>query len=92
MLSFLVLRYALVVLPDGTAWIPHLVKTITEAVLNGSEPIFVDKKLIEGPNPNDRGKFLIPLLFAFQFFFVVKPIERAIKKDIAKESRKSWEK
>lgn len=111
------------VLPDGTAWIPHLVKTITEAVLNGSEPIFVDKKLIEGPNPNDRGKFLIPLLFAFQvcfqtsnalrislysdigldkvvqflfacwqFFFVVKPIERAIKKDIAKESRKSWEK
>ncbi|KAB1221175.1 Translocase of chloroplast 34 [Morella rubra] len=72
------------VLPDGTAWIPHLVKTITEAVLNGSEADFCERR-IEGPNPNDRGKFLIPLLFAFQFFFVVKPIERAIKKDIAKD-------
>ncbi|XP_075638054.1 translocase of chloroplast 34-like [Castanea sativa] len=79
------------VLPNGTAWIPHLVKTITEVVLNGSHSIVVDKKLIEGPNPNERGKFLIPLIFALQYFFVIKPIERAIKNDIAKESRPSWE-
>ncbi|KAL4607093.1 hypothetical protein ACB092_09G150200 [Castanea dentata] len=79
------------VLPNGTAWIPHLVKTITEVVLNGSQSIVVDKKLIEGPNPNERGKFLIPLIFALQYFFVIKPIERAIKNDIAKESRPSWE-
>ncbi|KAK4581445.1 hypothetical protein RGQ29_024904 [Quercus rubra] len=79
------------VLPNGTAWIPHLVKTITEVALNGSQSIVVDKKLIEGPNPNERGKFLIPLIFALQYFFVIKPIERAIKNDIAKESRPSWE-
>lgn len=54
------------VLPDGTAWIPHLVKMITEVISNGSKAIMVDKKLIEGPNPNDRGKFFIPLILAFQ--------------------------
>ncbi|KAF5473701.1 hypothetical protein F2P56_005674 [Juglans regia] len=79
------------VLPNGTAWIPDLVKTITEVVSNGSKSIFVDKKLIEGPNPNERGKLLIPLIFALQYFFVVKPIERAIGDDIEKESRPSWD-
>ena len=58
------------VLPNGTAWIPHLVKTITEVALNGSQSIVVDKKLIEGPNPNERGKFLIPLIFALQVSFL----------------------
>lgn len=57
------------VLPNGTAWIPHLVKTITEVALNGSKSIVVDKKLIEGPNPNERGKLLIPLIFVLQVSF-----------------------
>ncbi|KAG2682798.1 hypothetical protein I3760_10G001700 [Carya illinoinensis] len=78
------------VLPDGTAGIPHLVKTITDVVLNGSKSILVDKKLIEGSNPNERWKFFIPLIFAFQYFFVVKSMKRAIKNDIAKEGRASW--
>ncbi|CAN6700843.1 unnamed protein product [Malus baccata var. baccata] len=79
------------VLPNGTAWISHLVQTMTEIILNGSKSIHVDRKLIEGPNPNDKGKLLIPLLLAIQYFCVIKPIERAIKRDIAKESRPSWE-
>ncbi|XP_058078696.1 translocase of chloroplast 34, chloroplastic-like [Magnolia sinica] len=79
------------ILPNGTAWIPNLVKTITDVVSNGSKAIVVDKKLIEGPNPNDKGKFLIPLILAFQYFFVVKRIQRAIKDDIANESRPLWE-
>ncbi|XP_038876609.1 translocase of chloroplast 34 [Benincasa hispida] len=79
------------VLPNGIAWIPHLVETITTVVLNGSKSICVDKKLIEGPNPNQRGKLLIPFIFALQYLFVVKPIERAIRSDISKESRPSWE-
>lgn len=54
------------ILPNGTVWIPSLVKTITDVVSNGSKPIVVDQKLIEGPNPNARGKFLIPLILAFQ--------------------------
>ncbi|XP_041028691.1 translocase of chloroplast 34-like [Juglans microcarpa x Juglans regia] len=78
------------VLADGTSGIPHLVKTITDVVLNRSKSILVDKKLVEGSNPNERRKLLIPLIFAFQYFFVVKPIERAIKNDIAKEGRASW--
>lgn len=35
-------------------------------MLNGSKGILVDKKLIEGPNPNERGKILIPVILAFQ--------------------------
>ncbi|KAJ8639503.1 hypothetical protein MRB53_016197 [Persea americana] len=79
------------VLPSGTAWIPHLVKMITEVISNGSKAIVVDKKLIEGPNPNDRGKFFIPLILAFQYFFVVKKIQQKIKEDIAMEIPPDWE-
>ncbi|KAJ4974875.1 hypothetical protein NE237_008049 [Protea cynaroides] len=79
------------VLPNGIAWIPNLVKTITDVVSNGSKAILVDKKLIEGPNPNDRGKLWIPLILAFQYLFVIKPIQRAIKQDIAKEEKPLWE-
>ncbi|CAJ2671893.1 unnamed protein product [Trifolium pratense] len=78
------------VLPNGIAWIPHLVQTITEVALNKNESILVDKKLIEGPNPNQRGKLWIPLIFAAQFFFI-KKIESIIKNDIANEERPSWE-
>lgn len=78
------------VLPTGVAWIPNLVKTIIDVVSNGSRGIVVDKKLIEGPNPNDRWKIWIPAILAFQYF-VVKGIQRSIKDDIAKESRPSWE-
>ncbi|XAR71845.1 Small monomeric GTPase [Bertholletia excelsa] len=79
------------ILPDGTAWIPNLVKTIADVVSNGSKGILVDKKLIEGPNPNERGKLFIPFILAFQYFFVVKQIQWWIKDDIAKEVKPAWE-
>ncbi|XP_072974089.1 translocase of chloroplast 34, chloroplastic [Typha angustifolia] len=79
------------ILPDGTPWIPNLVKEITAVISNGSKPIVVDQKLIDGPNPNNRGKFFIPLILAFQYFFVVKRIQGAIKNDISKESKPLWE-
>ncbi|KAK9268310.1 hypothetical protein L1049_000058 [Liquidambar formosana] len=79
------------ILPNGTAWIPNLIETITNVISNGSKAIVVDKKLIEGPNPNNRGKILIPFILAFQYFFVVKRIQRAIKDDIAKEDKPLWE-
>lgn len=78
------------VLPNGIAWIPNLVKTISEVATNGCKSIFVDKKLIEGPNPNQRGRNYIPLIFALQYFFALKPIERAIKNDMSKETKPSW--
>lgn len=79
------------VLPNGIAWIPHLVHTITEIALNKSESIFVDKNLIEGPNPNQRGKLWIPVLFALEFLLIMKPIEGLIKNDVANEKKPSWE-
>ncbi|KAK9285190.1 hypothetical protein L1049_024377 [Liquidambar formosana] len=79
------------ILPNGTAWIPNLIETITNVISNGSKAIVVDKKLIEGLNPNNRGKILIPFILAFQYFFVVKRIQRAIKDDIAKEDKPLWE-
>ncbi|CAH9090682.1 unnamed protein product [Cuscuta epithymum] len=69
------------VLPNGIAWIPDLVKTITDIVSRGREGILVDQQLIDGPNPNERGKLFIPLIIAFQFF-VVKRIEKGIRADI----------
>lgn len=59
------------VLPIGIAWIPNLVKTITEVAMKGCKSFYVDKKLIEGPNPNEKGNNYIPLIFA--------PIQRSIK-------------
>ncbi|KAI4383032.1 hypothetical protein MLD38_008913 [Melastoma candidum] len=79
------------ILPNGTAWIPNLVKTITEVALNGSNSIMVDRKLIEGPNPNRQWKEFIPLIFAFQYFFIIKPIQGAIRSDISKEAKPAWE-
>ncbi|XP_047326998.1 translocase of chloroplast 34 [Impatiens glandulifera] len=79
------------ILPNGTAWISNLVNTITEVALNGSKPILVDKKLIEGPNPNERGKMFIPLILAFQYFFVINGIKGWIRDDEALETRSAWE-
>lgn len=78
------------ILPGGTPWIPNLVQTITDVALNGKRGILVDKKLIEGPNANDRGKLFIPLILAAQYLFVIKPIQKLIKNDIAKEPKASW--
>ncbi|XP_077236391.1 translocase of chloroplast 34, chloroplastic-like [Tasmannia lanceolata] len=79
------------ILPNGIAWIPNLVEIITDVVSNGSKAIVVDQKLIEGPNPNERGKFLIPFIIAFQYFFVVKRIQGAIRDDLSKETKPLWE-
>ncbi|GFY82024.1 translocon at the outer envelope membrane of chloroplasts 34 [Actinidia rufa] len=78
------------ILPNGTAWIPNLVKTIVEVASNGSEGTLVDKKLIEGPDPNQRGKLLIPFILAFQFFFIVKRIQQGISHDISTEVKPAW--
>lgn len=58
--------FELQILPNGTAWIPNIVKTIIDVVSSGSKGILVDKKLIEGPNPNQRGKLFIPLILALE--------------------------
>lgn len=79
------------VLPNGTVWISKLMQIITEVVVNGGKSITVDQKLIDGPNPNNRGKFYIPLIVAFQYFFVVKRIQTAIRSDVASESSPLWE-
>ncbi|CAI9762326.1 unnamed protein product [Fraxinus pennsylvanica] len=79
------------ILTTGLPWIPNLVNTITDIALNGRKSIVVDKKLIEGPNANDRGKLFIPLILLFEYLFVIKPIQKWIKDDIARETRPSWE-
>ncbi|KAH7855351.1 hypothetical protein Vadar_023952 [Vaccinium darrowii] len=79
------------IVPNGTAWIPNLVKTVADTVSNGSKSILVDKKLIEGPNPNQRGKLLIPIILAIQYFFIIKPIQGWIEKDVKNERKPAWE-
>lgn len=79
------------ILPNGIAWIPNLVETIINVVTSGGQSITVDQKLIEGPNPNNRGKLFIPLILAFQYLFVVKTIQRSIQEDVRKENKSVWE-
>ncbi|XP_071732716.1 translocase of chloroplast 34-like [Rutidosis leptorrhynchoides] len=79
------------ILPNGIAWIPNLVETITKVATNESKSILVDQKLIDGPDANARGKAFIPLILAFQYFFIVKGVQKWIKDDIAKEPKSSWE-
>lgn len=79
------------ILPNGMAWIPSLVGTIIDTVLSGGKSILVDKKLVDGPNPNEKHKIFIPLILAFQYLFVVKPIQRSIRSDIRKEDKPLWE-
>ncbi|XP_073145651.1 translocase of chloroplast 34-like [Henckelia pumila] len=78
------------ILPTGLPWIPNLVRTITEITLNGRKSILVDRKLIEGPNANDRGKLFIPVILGFQYFFVIKTIEKWIGKDVSRETKSPW--
>lgn len=79
------------ILPDGTPWVPNLMKEITVVISNGSKPIHVDQKLIDGPNPNNRWKMFIPLILAVEYFLVVKGIRRAIHADIANGKVDEWE-
>lgn len=79
------------VLPNDIVWIPNLMERITDVVTKGGKSITVDQKLIDGPDPNNRGKLFIPLILAFQYFFVVKKIQGAIRNDIANESKPLWE-
>lgn len=39
---------------------------IVEAATSDNKSIVVDKKLIDGPNPNERGKWWIPLVMLGQ--------------------------
>ncbi|CAN6284992.1 unnamed protein product [Urochloa humidicola] len=79
------------VLPDGTPWVPNLMKEITDVISNGSMPIHVDQKLIDGPNPNNRWKIFIPLILAVEYLLVVNGIRRAIHSDIANGKVDDWE-
>ncbi|KAJ0053824.1 hypothetical protein Pint_00711 [Pistacia integerrima] len=74
------------ILPNGEAWIPNLVKIITDVATNKSKAVVVDKKLIDGSGSDDKGKLLIPAILGLQWL-VLKWIERAIKIDIAREKR-----
>ncbi|KAK1559663.1 hypothetical protein Q3G72_017049 [Acer saccharum] len=73
------------ILPNGDAWIPSMVKAITDVATNKSRAIVVDKKLIDGSGSDEKGKLWIPAILGLQWL-LVKMIERAIKKDIRRDT------
>ncbi|KAH7301957.1 hypothetical protein KP509_23G050000 [Ceratopteris richardii] len=81
------------VLPDGSVWLPKLVEHIVDIATGSAEPIVIDKKLIDGPNPNKRGRVFVPLIFLFQYLFIMKPMVYLMKRDMESEVRRrpSWE-
>jgi hypothetical protein len=56
------------ILPSGTVWLISLVEsTVKVAASESSKSIFIDTKLIDGPNVNQRGKLWITLILLAQF-------------------------
>lgn len=82
------------ILPDGTVWTSKLFGAIADVATGRGVPLLVDKKILDGPNHNGWGKILIPVLLALQYFFVVKPLQQLIEKDVREEEedRPTWEK
>lgn len=54
------------ILPDGTVWLPKLVEHIVDIATSSIPPVVIDKKLIEGPDANKRGKIYVPLILLAQ--------------------------
>ncbi|OAE33835.1 hypothetical protein AXG93_3559s1010 [Marchantia polymorpha subsp. ruderalis] len=81
------------ILPDSTVWLPNLVEKIVEVATGPTKSLLIDKKLIEGPNANQRHKIWIPLLLLAQYFIILKPLQARINKDIEEEkyNRPQWE-
>jgi len=81
------------ILPNGMVWLPAVVEQIVQVATGATTSIFVDKKLIDGPNANERGKWWIPLVIVAQYLLVVRPIKQAIEKDLVEEKnqRPQWE-
>lgn len=81
------------ILPNGMVWLPAVVEQIVQVATGATTSIFVDKKLIDGPNANERGKWWIPLVILAQYLLVVRPIKQAIERDLVEEKnqRPQWE-
>ncbi|CAM6065019.1 unnamed protein product [Sphagnum tenellum] len=81
------------ILPNDTVWLLNLVERIVEVATGESKSILVDSKLINGPNANQTGKLWIPLALLAQFFLIVWPIHKSIKRDLEeeKQQRPHWE-
>lgn len=58
--------FGMQILPNGAVWLPSLVERIVEVATGDTKSIVVDKKLIDGPNANQRGKLWIPLVILAQ--------------------------
>lgn len=54
------------ILPDGVVWLPKLVEHIVDIATSSVQPVVIDKKLIEGPNANKRGKIFVPIILLLQ--------------------------
>ncbi|CAM6002131.1 unnamed protein product [Sphagnum balticum] len=75
------------ILPNDTVWLLNLVERIVEVATGESKSILVDSKLINGPNANQTGKLWIPLALLAQFFLIVWPIHKSIKRDLEEEKQ-----
>lgn len=82
------------ILPDGTVWLPKLVERIVDMATSSVPPVVIDKKLIEGPDANKRGKIYVPIILLVQYLLLVKPLQKLIEYDLKKENknRPEWEK
>lgn len=68
-------------LPDGRAWLPMMVSEIIQASLDAEAPFAYDPKQRQVANPNNRRKWLIPVVVVAQFLFKVLVLDRILEED-----------
>lgn len=69
------------VLPDGRAWLPMMVSEVVQAALDAEAPFAYDPKQRHAANPNNRRKWLIPVVLVAQFLFKVLVLDRILEED-----------
>lgn len=69
------------VLPDGRPWLPMMVSEVVQAALDVKAPFKYDPKQRQAANPNNRRKWLIPVVLVAQFLFKVLVLDRILEED-----------
>lgn len=69
------------VLPDGRPWLPLMVSEVTEAALASRKPFTYSARQAAAANPNNRRKWLIPLVLLAQVLLKVFVLDRLLEED-----------
>ncbi|KAG0553829.1 hypothetical protein KC19_12G042200 [Ceratodon purpureus] len=75
------------ILPDGRVWLPLLFEALVELISGPNESMVVDEKLLGTGEGKQLGNIWMPIALLAQFFFIWRPIRKAIERDLSEETQ-----